>query len=106
MKKKVKINYLATRGGYVITIHKKEKELPKTAIVQELYVGETGAPVKAVSKPDTIFTGWSDGVKSNPRTDTGSENVDIIANFKMKPWWERFIDWIWGRRDPIVQSKY
>ncbi len=109
MKQKIRYQFLATRGGYLI------EELPITAkitrvklvteIIQELHVGETGEPVRAVPKPDTLFTGWSDGVKSNPRTVTGKRGdfpgVIIYANFMLKyTWWQRFLAWIWGRRDP------
>ena len=110
MKKKVKINYLATRSGYVVQQSDSEKHLPTSVITQELYVNDTGAPVFAMPKPDTVFSGWNDGVKSNPRTDVALREYypqkDIIANFKTKGWWIRFIDWIWRRRNPIIHSKH
>jgi hypothetical protein len=112
MKQKARLIYYATRGGYVyeqkVTT---ERTSPTSVVTQELYLGQPGNPVEAIPKPDTIFSGWSDGVKSNPRTDTaGKEDIEagareIFANFVMKPWWEKFIDWIWGRRSPF-QSKY
>ncbi len=110
MKKKIRYKVSATRGGFlteVLPITGKVARIKlETDIIQELYVGERGTPIKAVNKPDTLFTGWSDGVKANPRTLTGNKNdapgVVIIANFKLKyTLWERLRNWIWGRRNPL-----
>ncbi len=103
MKQKARLIYYATRGGYVYE-HKTttERMSPTSVITQELYLGQTGNPVEAIPKPDTIFSGWSDGVKSNPRTDKASKqdieagHREITANFVMKPWWARL--WAWIRK--------
>ena len=105
MKPKTRMIYYATRGGYVQEMRMTTAR-PTSRVVQELYLGQTGKPVIALTKLDTIFTGWSDGVKSNPRTDTATkEDIEngareIVANFTMKNWWDRFLEWIRGRRDP------
>ncbi len=113
MKETMRFRYLATRGGYVLeeksALVSSEVQL-EVDITQEVHIGHYTNPVRAIPKPDTIFSGWSDGVKSNPRTDVGNKNdfpyKEIIANFEMKPrpWWERFRDWIWGRRNPITRN--
>ncbi len=93
---KIRYRYLATRGGYLATV-KSTKISLQTEIRQELHEGEVSDPVQAIPKPNTVFIGWSDGVKSNPRTDTGAipENdtccVGVIAHFKMRPWWIRLV---------------
>ncbi len=105
MKTKIRYRYIATRGGYVSLANqitdRSEVHL-QIDIVQELAAGETGKPVMAVAKKSTTFTGWSDGVKSNPRTDTFSKNdhptKEMYANFREKYWYERFMDWLWSRR--------
>ncbi len=100
MKTKIRYRYLATRGGYVSVINQLTEVDLQVDITQELHVGERGDPIQAVPKESTIFSGWSDGVKSNPRIDTGSKKdypiKEIIANFQMKyTLWERL--WIWLR---------
>ncbi len=101
MKLKIRYRYLATRGGYVSIINQTTEFKPEVDITQELYIGETGNPVKAIPKSNTIFTGWCDGVKSNPRIDTGNKNdypyKTIIANFEMTTWWGRLWAWIRSR---------
>lgn len=102
---KVRIEFLATRGGKVQSLDPLLR--PTSVVRQELSLHETGGRVKAVEKPSTIFTGWSDGVKANPRTYTVSKEDyetggnQIIANFSCKYWIiGPFIDWIWSRRLP------
>lgn len=106
MKTKIRYRYLATRGGYVSIVNQltDRAEVHKEVdITQELHIGQPGKPVKAIAKDSTIFAGWSDGVKSNPRTDTGNKQdypiKEVMADFRMKYWWERFLEWIWSRRD-------
>ncbi len=110
MKTKIRYRYLATRGGYVSMAnqltHRAEVDL-QVDITQELSLGQRGRSVLAVSKDSAVFSGWSDGVKSNPRTDTGAKSdypvKEVVANFHIKYWWERFMDWIWDRRGPVRQ---
>ncbi len=102
MKTKIRYRYLATRGGYVSLVTPDRVGL-EVDITQELHVGEQGQPVFAVSKSSTVFSGWSDGVKSNPRVDAGSKDdypiKEVMADFRMNYWWERFFKWIWVRRN-------
>ena len=116
MKTLIGYRYRATRGGYIsdskiITSAKEKAEVVlKSEIDTKLEVGETGKPIRAIPKPDCWFTGWSDGVKSNPRTDTGNKNdypvKYITANFEMKyTLWERIRAWIWGRRVPFLTRR-
>ncbi len=117
MKTLIGYRYMATRGGYVsekkiITSNKPSKKVSEIRLLPEIRMklehGETGVPIEAVPKPDCLFTGWCDGVKSNPRTDTGNKNdypeKIITANFMMKyTLWERIKAWIWGRRRPLTR---
>ncbi len=53
--------------------------------------GGDGTPIQAVPKPGYIFTGWSDGLDSNPRTDLNiSSNINVMAGFSADgpPNWE------------------
>ncbi len=92
----VRLRYIATRGGF-LKIHKPVICSRLTVdYTMELKIGQMGYPVEAVPKPDTIFAGWSDKVKSNPRIDYGSKDnypyKKITANFVAKyTLWERFI---------------
>ncbi|MDY0075736.1 MAG: InlB B-repeat-containing protein [Bacteroidales bacterium] len=50
--------------------------------VQSVPYGGDGTPVEAVPSPGYIFTGWSDGRDSNPRTDLDvSSNINVMAGF-------------------------
>lgn len=101
-----RVTFLATRGGYIQLLNPISK--PTSTIRLALNVGETTDRVQAIEKPSTIFTGWSDGVKSNPRTHTVTKEdyenggVEITANFSSKYWFiGGLIDWIWSMRNPI-----
>lgn len=59
--------------------------------VQMVQYGGDGTPIQAVPKPGYIFTGWSDGLDSNPRTDLNiSSNINVMAGFSADgpPNWE------------------
>ncbi len=100
MKTKIKYRYVATRGGYVTIVTPTGITLGGD-ITQELYTGETGKPVQAIPKRYTLFSGWSDGVKSNPRTDTAGKEkgkyVTVFALFRMKPVWQIIVEWVQRR---------
>ncbi len=69
-------------------------------IAQELYLGQQGAPVKAVEGYRSVFVGWSDGVKSNPRIDVANKNDiekgtrEVFAEFRPMGVWQRLKMWI------------
>lgn len=59
--------------------------------IQLVQYGSNGTPVEAVPNPGYIFTGWSDGIDSNPRTDLDvSANLTVMAGFSADgpPNWE------------------
>ena len=59
--------------------------------VQQVQYGGDGTPIQAVPAPGYIFTGWSDGLDSNPRTDFDiSSNINVMAGFSADgpPNWE------------------
>ncbi len=117
MKEIMGIEYLATRGGWVreekVITDAKPKggkaEVENQSVIRiKLKEGETGNPILAVPKDDCMFVGWSDGVKSNPRTDTFDKNkyphYTVIAEFMMKyTLWDLIKAWIWGRRRPLTR---
>ncbi len=59
--------------------------------IQLVQYGSDGTPVEAIPQPGYIFTGWSDGIDSNPRTDLDvSGNITVMAGFSSDgpPNWE------------------
>ncbi|MDX9893099.1 MAG: choice-of-anchor Q domain-containing protein [Patescibacteria group bacterium] len=49
---------------------------------QTVEYGSSGTAVTAVPDTDFIFVNWSDGLTSNPRTDSNvSDNISVVANF-------------------------
>lgn len=86
MKKLIELHYLATRGGYVAI---RDGSRPSSIVSQRIYEGETGAPVHALPKRGMVFSGWSDGVKSNPRSDVAKQKMEVYACFQSKYWFGR-----------------
>lgn len=97
MKKSIKLTYLATRGGYVAI---RDGSRPSSIVEQHIFQGERSAPVHALPKKDMVFSGWSDGVKSNPRQDVAKTQMEVMAYFDSKYWITRLFQWLWGRRNP------
>ena len=59
--------------------------------IQLVQFGGDGTAVEAIPQPGYIFTGWSDGIDSNPRTDLDvSANLTVMAGFSADgpPNWE------------------
>ncbi|SHK52126.1 repeat domain (List_Bact_rpt) [Clostridium cavendishii DSM 21758] len=61
---------------------------------QKVNIGESGTEVKAVANPGYHFVGWSDGVKTESRTDTNViSNIKITASFEINSYTVIFKDY-------------
>jgi len=73
--------YYAPINGYVY----ETGEPPKLHGVSQIKsCGDRFPSVTAVPNECCVFTGWSDGVIANPRTDDSTKDIDVDAQFELK----------------------